>query len=179
MKKLKSLFCAVALFGTTLFAQAQTTVGHIDVSGLVTNMADYKAAEAQLKKIGDTYDAEYKKLVTEYQTKADAYQREAKTAGDALNQTRNEEMQQFGERIQKYQETAGKEIQTKSEDLRKPILEKARLAIQKVARAKKISYVLDSTIGSGVILADGPDLMEDVKKELASSATVVAPVKSK
>jgi outer membrane protein len=179
MKQLKSLFCAAALFGTTFFAQAQTTVGHIDVSGLVTNMADYKAAEAQLKKIGDTYDAEYKKLVGEYQTKAGKYQEEAKTVGEAVNQTRSQEMQDMADRIQKFQENAGKEIQTKSEDLRKPILEKARLAIQKVARAKKISYVLDSTVGSGVILADGPDLMEDVKKELASAAPAVATPKSK
>ena len=175
MKQIKTLLCAAAFFGATLFASAQTTVGHIDVSGLVTNMADYKAAEAQLKKIGDTYDAEYKKLVTEYQTKQTQYENEAKTVGDAVNASRMEEMQNFGQRIQKFQDNAGKEIQQKSEDLRRPILEKARLAIQKVARAKKISYVLDSTVGSGVILADGPDLMEDVKKELASAPAPVEP----
>lgn len=175
MKQLKTLFCAVALFGATLFTSAQTTVGHIDVSTLVTSMPDYKAAEAQLKKIGDTYDTNYKNLVAEYQTKAAKYQEESKTVGDAINQTRSQEMQDFADRIQKFQENAGKEIQQKSEDLRKPILEKARLAIQKIARAKKIAYVLDSTIGSGVILADGPDLMEEVKKELGFSSTPAAP----
>ena len=43
-------------------------------------------------------------------------------------------------------------------------MEKAQAAIQKIARAKGIQYVLDSTVGGGVILADGPDLMADVKK---------------
>ena len=51
-------------------------------------------------------------------------------------------------------------------DLIKPIMEKAQAAIQKVARAKGIQYVLDSTVGSGVLLADGVDLLADVKKEL-------------
>jgi outer membrane protein len=45
-------------------------------------------------------------------------------------------------------------------------MEKAQAAIQKVARAKGIQYVLDSTTGSGVLLADGTDLLVDVKKEL-------------
>ena len=47
-----------------------------------------------------------------------------------------------------------------------PILTKAQQAIHKVARAKGYKYVMDSTIGGGVIMADGPDLMADVKKEL-------------
>ena len=54
----------------------------------------------------------------------------------------------------------------KQESIYKPILEKSRTAIQKVAKAKGYQYVLDSSTGSGVILADGPDLMADVKKEL-------------
>jgi outer membrane protein len=48
----------------------------------------------------------------------------------------------------------------------KPITDKAKAAIQKVARAQGFEYVLDSTVGGGVILADGKDLMADVKKEL-------------
>ena len=39
-------------------------------------------------------------------------------------------------------------------------------AIKKVAKAKGFQYVLDSTTGSGVLVADGTDLLADVKKEL-------------
>ena len=48
----------------------------------------------------------------------------------------------------------------------KPIYEKARTSIQKVARAQGFQYVLDSTTGTGVIIADGKNLMADVKKDL-------------
>ena len=58
------------------------------------------------------------------------------------------------------------DLDQKRVDLYTPVLEKARTAIQKVARAQGIQYVLDSTQGSGVILADGTDLMAEVKKEL-------------
>jgi outer membrane protein len=72
----------------------------------------------------------------------------------------------MGTRIQQYQQTAQKELQQKQEDILKPILEKARLAIQKVAKAKGYQYVLDASTGSGVLMAEGPDLLADVKKEL-------------
>ena len=166
MKQLKTLFIAIVMFFGAQVASAQTKVGHIDVSALMTTMPAMKAAEAQLNKLREGYDTEYKKLVTEYQTKAAQYQKEAETAGDVLNQTRSQEMQDMGTRIQKYQDDASKSLQDKSVELQKPLMEKAQAAIQKVARAKGIQYVLDSTVGSGVLLADGVDLLADVKKEL-------------
>ena len=166
MKQLKTLFIAIVMFFGAQVASAQTKVGHIDVSALMTTMPAMKAAEAQLNKLREGYDTEYKKLVTEYQTKAAQYQKEAETAGDVLNQTRSQEMQDMGTRIQKYQDDASKSLQDKSVELQKPLMEKAQAAIQKVARAKGIQYILDSTVGSGVLLADGTDILADVKKEL-------------
>ena len=166
MKQLRTLFIAIVMFFGAQVTSAQTKVGHIDVSALMTTMPAMKAAEAQLTKLKEGYDNEYKKLVAEYQTKAAQYQKEAETAGDLLNQTRSQEMQDMGTRIQKYQDDASKSLQDKQIELQKPITEKALAAIQKVARAKGVQYVLDSTVGSGVLLADGMDLLADVKKEL-------------
>jgi outer membrane protein len=166
MKQLRTLFIAIVMFFGAQVTSAQTKVGHIDVSALMTTMPAMKAAEAQLTKLREGYDAEYKKLVAEYQTKAAQYQKEAEKAGDLLNQTRSQEMQDMGTRIQKYQDDASKSLQDKQLELQKPLTEKALAAIQKVARAKGVQYVLDSTVGSGVLLADGMDLLADVKKEL-------------
>lgn len=166
MKQFKTLIAALVLLVGTQFATAQSKVGHINVQDLMTSNPAMKAAEAQIKKLQESYDAEYKKMVQEYQTKLAQYEKESATVGDAVNQTRSQEMQDMGARIQKFQETASKTLQDKSVELQKPIMEKAQAAIHKVARAKGIQYVLDSTLGGGVILADGPDLMVDVKKEL-------------
>jgi outer membrane protein len=166
MKQLRNLFIAIVMFFGAQEVSAQTKVGHIDVSALMTSMPAMKTAEAQLTKLREGYDTEYKKLVAEYQTKAAQYQKEADTAGDVLNQTRSQEMQDMGTRIQKYQDDASKSLQDKQIELQKPLTEKALAAIQKVARAKGVQYVLDSTLGSGVLLADGMDLLADVKKEL-------------
>jgi outer membrane protein len=166
MKQLRTLFIAMVMFFGAQVTNAQTKVGHIDVSTLMTTMPAMKAAEAQLTKLRDGYSAEYKKLVAEYQTKEAQYQKEFDPKAELLNQTRSQEMQDMGTRIQKYQDDASKSLQDKQIELQKPLTEKALAAIQKVARAKGVQYVLDSTVGSGVLLADGMDLLADVKKEL-------------
>ncbi|KGO79575.1 MULTISPECIES: OmpH family outer membrane protein [Flavobacterium] len=167
MKQLKSLLiAAVLLLGLSQTATAQSKVAHIDVSELMSQMPEMKAANSQLEQLSKSYDTEYRTMVQEFQAKIKKYDAEAATAGDALNETRAKEVQDLQQRIQQYQQNATKELQDKQEAIYKPILEKSRNAIQKVARAKGYLYVLDASTGSGVILADGPDLMADVKKEL-------------
>ena len=167
MKQLKSLLIAALLFaGISQTAQAQAKVAHINLSDLMTASPDMKAANAQLEKIAKTYDTDYNTMVEEFRKKVGQYEKEASTVTDAVNETRSKEVQDMQKRIQDYQQNASKELQEKREAIYKPVMEKANLAIQKVAKAKGYQYVLDSTIGSGVLLADGPDLIADVKKEL-------------
>ena len=47
MKQFKTLIIAIVLFFGAQFASAQTKVGHIDVSALMTTMPAMKTAEAQ------------------------------------------------------------------------------------------------------------------------------------
>ena len=166
MKQLKTLAIAIVLFiGTQVSAQSK--VAHVDLQALITSMPEMKTAQDQMKKIQETYDKDYKNMVTEYQTKLQKYEQEAPTAGDALNDTRSKERQDMGSRIQQFEQTAKKELGQKELDLIKPIMEKAQKAIQKVAKAKGVNYVLDATTGSGVLFAEGGiDLLADVKKEL-------------
>jgi outer membrane protein len=55
------------------------------------------------------------------------------------------------------------DLQKKEYDLLKPILEDADAAIQTVAKAQGFQYVLDAGM---LIVADGKDLMADVKAHL-------------
>ena len=167
MKQFKTLLVAVALlFGATSMVNAQSKVAHIDTQKLIADMPEMKSAQNQLQKLQKTYESEIKSLATELQNKMKQYQAEASTKTDEENLKRSQEVEGMRNSILKYEQNAQQEMGKKQEDLIKPIMEKARLAIQKVARAKKYAYVIDATAGSGLLLADGPDLMADVKKEL-------------
>ncbi|WP_338731823.1 OmpH family outer membrane protein [Mangrovimonas cancribranchiae] len=167
MKNFKTLFFTAALFiGMMGFAQAQSKVAHISTQELISAMPETKAAEAEIEKLGKTYEADIQSMITEYQNKAKQYESEVDTKTDEENQKRGLELQTMQQNIQQYRGTAQQEMQKKELDLLKPITERAKAAILKVARAQGFDYVLDSSQGSGVIMSDGKNLLDDVKKEL-------------
>lgn len=163
MKQIKTfLIAAIALLGfQTINAQAKTA--HVDVNELMTKMPAVLDAQTQLKKLSDTYTVEYKTMVDEYQGKLKKYDAEASTVTDAVNQTRQQEVQDMAKRIGDYQETAQKDLQKKEADLMKPITDKVKASIQKVGKAKGYQYVINA---ADLLLADGPDLTADIKKDL-------------
>ncbi|WP_394758625.1 OmpH family outer membrane protein [Flavobacterium sp.] len=163
MKQIKTLLIAAVMFFGASTMNAQTKTAHIDVNDLLAKMPEMTSAKAQLDKLSKTFDAEYGTMVTEYQTKMKKYEGEAATATEAVNETRAKEMQDMGQRIQQYRDTAQKQLQEKEMEIVKPIMDKAKAAIVKVGKAKGFQYVMDS---ASLILADGPNLFEDVKKEL-------------
>ena len=167
MKQFKTLLIAVALtLGATAFSNAQSKIAHVASQDLVQTLPAYKDAMAQLEKLQKTYDAEIRDMMSEAQKTMQRYESEAPTKTEEENAKRAQELQSTQRRIQEHGQNAQQDLQKKELDLLKPVYEKARVAIQKVARAKGYDYVLDSSNGSGVIMADGFDLMADVKKEL-------------
>ncbi|WP_242412101.1 OmpH family outer membrane protein [Flavobacterium sp. Root186] len=164
MKQIKTLLiAAILILGASNTMNAQAKVAHVDVSEIMSKMPAMLDAQNQLQKLSGTYDAEYKKMVDEYQTKIKKYEAEAATVTEAINGDRSKEVQDMQKRIVDYRDNAQKELQQKETDIVKPLMEKVRASIQKVGKAKGFQYVLD---GSTLLLADGPNITADVKKDL-------------
>lgn len=164
MKQFKTLVIAAIIFiGGSQAVQAQAKTAHVDVSELMSKMPAMLDAQKQLEKLSGTYDTEYKAMVDEYQAKLKKYEQEAATVTDAVNETRSKEVQDMQKRIVDYRDNAQKELQQKESDIVKPIMEKVKASIQKVGKAKGFQYVLNS---EGLLLADGPNITADVKKDL-------------
>lgn len=167
MKHFKTLlFAALLVVGTTSLATAQSKIAHINTTELVQAMPEMKTAQAEIERVTKTYEAEIKTMATELQTKIKQYQSEVDTKTEEENQNRAKEVQDMETSIRQYQQQAQQDLAKKEEALLKPIFEKAKASIQKVAKAQGFEYVLDSTQGGGVLVADGKDLTPDVKKDL-------------
>ncbi|WP_445382930.1 OmpH family outer membrane protein [Robiginitalea sp. IMCC43444] len=167
MKHLKKVAVAVVLFvAATGFMQAQSKVAHINVTELLAQMPEMKAAQAELKKLEETYKADIQSSVTELRNKYTQYNNEASAKTDEENQKRALELQGFEKNIGEAQQAAQQELGKKQQELYQPILEKANNAIQKVAAAQGYDYVVDASPGLGLLVAKGKDLMPEVKKEL-------------
>lgn len=164
MKHLKTLLFATALFiGATSFTAAQSNVAHINTQELVKAMPEYLAAQAEVEKLGKTYEATIQESIKELETKLKQYDAEAAAQTQEENQKRMQEVEDMKQSLGQYQQQAQQGLQKKEFDLLKPITEKAKAAIEKVAAAQGFDYVLEA---GSLIVAKGKDLMADVKAEM-------------
>jgi outer membrane protein len=164
MKQLKTLLIAAVLFvGANQAVNAQAKTAHVDVSEIMGKMPAMLDAQKQLEKLSATYDTDYKTMVDEYQARIKKYETEATTVSDKMNEERSKEVQDMQKRIVDFRDNAQKELQKKETDLTKPLVEKVKASIQKVGKAKGFQYVLNA---DQLLLADGPNITADVKKDL-------------
>lgn len=167
MKHVKKIAVAIVLFiAATSFTNAQSKVAHIDVQKLLSEMPEMKSAESELKKLSETYQADIQASTTELRNKYTQYENEAGAKSKEENEKRAVELQGIQKSINDFQQNAQQEMQKKQTELFGPISERAKIAIEKVAAAQGYDYVIDAQVGSGLIVAKGKDLLNEVKQEL-------------
>lgn len=164
MKNIKNLIVTAVFLTVGLVSQAQ--VAHISSEELVASMPETKAMADALKVMGTNFDTEYNAQAGSLQAKLKLYQEEAATKTDAQNEKRQIEVAELQQKLQLYLSSAREEIQKEEFNKLKPIIDKAKAAIQTVASQKGIKYVMDSSPGKGLIVFDGEDLLPAVKAHL-------------
>lgn len=163
MKQFKTLLLvAILTIGLGATAHAQKTA-HINYDRVIANMPEARTLSANLEKLQKTYlddiKAEAKKLGDTFKK----YEAEAKSQTEEVNAKRAQEIQEGRMKIQNAEQAAYQEIQKKYQEGLNPIKEKALKAINEVATAKGILYVLPSNI---LLVSKGEDLYESLKAKL-------------
>jgi len=167
MKHLKTLlFAAVLCIGSISLTNAQSNVAHINTQELIDAMPSAITAKSELEKLAKTYEVDIRSMVTEFENKVKQYDAEATTKTDEENSKRVQEVGEIQNSIQQYRVQAQQDLQKKEQELFEPIYKEAKAAIQKVGKAQGFQYILDSREGASLLMADGKDLLADVKKEL-------------
>lgn len=174
MKNVRNWIIALTLIvGVTSLATAQSKVAHINSQKLLSEMPEMKSAQAQLQKLEQSYTKDIEASVKEYQAKVQEFQNKISAltedqlrARQAEFEKESKNLETMQNNIRQAQQTAAQDLQKKQESLLAPLYEKAKKAVEKVAKAQGFHYVLDSTQPGTVIFAEGKDLFNDVKKEL-------------
>ncbi len=161
------LLAVVAIISSTVPALSQTLkFGHIDSGALIQLMPQTRQADSTLRKYGESLDSQLKGMTAEYQSKLQIYQSGADTMPDAVRSSKEKELNDLGNRIQDFQQTAQESIQKKKEELYGPILKKAEDAIKDIAKEKGYAYIFDTSLGSVIYAQESDDLMPQVKTRL-------------
>lgn len=147
-------------------AMAQTKIAYINAQALVAVMPEAKKAETDLQAFAQSLEADGKTILDEYQKKLKEFDEGAAKMTDNMKDIKGRELQELQKRIQDYRANAEEKVQQKQNDLLKPIYDKARKAIEDVAKEKGYNYVIDNSPNLLLVAPPGDDILTAVKTKL-------------
>ena len=167
MKKLlKVALVAVCIISMGNFAKAQTKIAYINFDQLIELMPETKSVRTQLETYNKQFQDQYTSMTGEYQQKAQAYEAQRATMTDAIRTAKESELQDLQKRIQAFQTDAQQKVSTKTNELSKPLFDKARGVISQVAKDKGYTYVINASQTDLIVSPPGDDLLADVKTKM-------------
>lgn len=168
MKKLVKIAAVVLMVvcAVNVFAQGKVKLGHINSDSLLKIMPGRDSAIASIQSEAEVYQKLLTTMNTEYETKATEYQTNYNTLSELIKQTKLAELQDLQSRIEKFQTSASDSLQKKQTALLQPIIDKAKTAIEDVAKENGYTYIFDSALGIILFSTDTDDIMTLVKKKI-------------
>lgn len=167
MKKVLLSIIVLIFVGSSAAIAQKNKFGHINSNQLLQMMPERDSAKAAIEYHAKELEQQLQSMQTELETKYSEYIEKQKTYSDIVKKTKEEELTQMQQRVQNFQTTAQQDLQTKEQQLLKPIIEKAQNAIQKVSKSEGYTYVFDTSTGAVLYWPEkSDDLLPLVKKEL-------------
>lgn len=167
MKQLIALaIVALAMIGTPALAQKSNKFGHINSAELLSLMPERKAAAAKMDSITKDVEKQLQEMMTEYRTKQEKYSNEAPKLSELVKKDKEEELQSLATRIQNFQQQAQQSLEQQEQGLVEPIVNKAKKAIEQVAKENGYTYVFDTSAGSLLFWEESDNILAMVKKKL-------------
>lgn len=148
LKRLTLVACLMMICGTGAFAQK---LGYINSQELITvmperetAMANYQRFVTELQETLDIMGVEFNTKFQEYQTAMGAG-----TMTPSIQEVKERELSDMQTRIEEFRSKAEQDASAKYEELLTPVIEKAQMTIDKVAKENSFTVIFD--IASGAI----------------------------
>jgi len=167
MKNILKLFVVLLVAGFSMNVQAQAglKIGYIDFQELITLMPGQDEINKKLDEHISGLQSQSQAMQSEYEAKVTDYQANQATMSDIIKQTKEKEIMDLQQRIEAFNQQAQMDIQNKQIELTQPLLDKAKQAIEDVAKENGFTYIIN---GNEQILLykNGTDILPLVKKKL-------------
>lgn len=167
MKKFSLIIVFSLLVSFTMVGQqTKLKIGHLNTNDLMQVMPGRDSAEQALNNYAQNLQNQLETMVNEFQTKYNDYLANETQYIDAVKQIKQKELVDLQTRIQDFQDEAQNLLSKKEQELLQPLIDKAKKAIDEVAKEKGYTYILDTGTGAVLYWDGGEDIMLYVKEKL-------------
>lgn len=168
MKKVNLLSFIFLIALTTLMAapatQAQDMkIGFVEPRAILERMPEMRAVQQRLQNFAERKQNELATMERELQTEIELYQQKVGVISENAQQQEEERLTGMETEFRQMQSQAQQELQQRQAELMSPLLEQIQQAIDNVASAKGLDYVLNTTTSAGdvIILYVAPSVQEE------------------
>lgn len=161
-----AVMIALLAFGGSAMAQKTIKLGHINSNELMQIMPGRDSAQAALQKDIEDLQAEMETMKKEYENRVNDYLAKKDQLSELIRKTKESDLQAMGARIEEFQQNAQKQLEERQEALLKPIIDRAKKAIEEVGKENGYTYIFDAGVGAVLYSQDSDDIMPLVKKKL-------------
>jgi len=166
MKMMKRMTLAMGILCMALAVNAQK-FGHITSEQLLQAMPEYDTAQMQVQELRQEYDLEIERIQVEINKKIEEFNQTEATLSDLIKEAKASEIQEMQVRLQNFAQTAQQDLQQQSMVMIQPVMDKARKAIDEVAKENGLLYVFDLSQGNPVYVSEeSMDMLMPVKAKL-------------
>lgn len=167
MKKLFSVLIIILLFSVSnSYSQGNNKLGHIDFATLYSMMPGLDSVRILFENYNKNVQEQFAAMQTELENKYNDYVANMETMSDIIRSTKEAEINDLKERMDNFEVTATQDLQKKEVALTSPIIEKARAAVEVVAKENGYKYIFNSTEGLLLYAEPSDDVMDMVKAKL-------------
>jgi len=167
MKRLISFTFAALLFAVAAHAQK---FAFVDSDYILKNIPSYNAAQEELNKLSEQYEAEITTQYGEVEKMYKTYQSERVLLTDDVRKKREEDIMKKEEEVkalqQKYFGPEG-ELYKKREELVKPIQDALYKAVKEYSAEGNYAVIFDSASGASILYSNPRyDVSDDILKKM-------------
>jgi len=166
MKTLKQITLSLGILCMALAVNAQK-FGHITSDLLLQAMPEFDSAQQKVQDLRTQYDLEIERIQVEINKKIEDFNQSETTMSDLTREAKASEIQEMQVRLQNFAQTAQQDLQQQSGIMIQPVMDKARAAINEVAKENGLLYVFDLSQGNPIYTSEeSVDMLPLVRAKL-------------
>jgi len=163
---MKRMILAVGILSMAFALHAQK-FGHVTSELLLQSMPEYDSAQTKLQELQQHYELEIERIQVEINKKIEEFNQNEATMSELIKEAKASEVQELQMRLTNYSQTAQQDLQQQSMLVIQPVMDKARVAIDEVAKEHGLIYVFDLSQGNPIYTSEESlDMVPLVKAKL-------------
>ena len=163
---MKRMILAVGILSMAFALHAQK-FGHVSSELLLQAMPEYDSAQLKLQELQQHYELEIERIQVEINKKIEEFNQSEATMSELIKEAKASEVQELQMRLQNYSQTAQQDLQQQGMIVIQPVMDKARNAIDEVAKEHGLIYVFDLSQGNPIYTSEESlDMVPLVKAKL-------------